>query len=52
MFRLCDEVLMHLLEGAQEGYDAPDLGNCTKQKHKNLYKNLDYKKRYKNLTYL
>ena len=33
--------------------DAPDLGNCTKQKHKHLYKNLNYKnKRYKNLTYL
>ena len=24
--------------------DAPDLGNCTKQKHKHLYKNLNYKK--------
>ena len=23
--------------------DAPDLGNCTKQKHKHLYKNLNYK---------
>ena len=54
MFRLFDviEVLMHLLEGGQEGHDAPDLGNCTTQKHKNLYKHLHYKNRYKNLTYL
>jgi len=50
MFKLFDEVLMHLLEG--QGRDAPDLGNCTKQKHKNLYKNQNYKNRYKNLTYL